>query len=115
MGRPADAPRREVRFAPIDGLIYSMPVAGFSGADHALASLRESNLTLAIMSHASALTIVASKSFARRRLRLSQAMVRSTTQRRGNNLKPLAASDRLTISMVQRPIEASAFLSFGPA
>src|ERR1019366_8430573 len=87
----------------------------FSGADHALASLRESNLTLAIISHASALAIVASKSFARRRLRLSQAMVRSTTQRRGNNLKPLAASDRLTISMVQRPIEASAFLSFGPA
>jgi len=27
----------------------------------------------------------------------------------------LAASDRLPISMVQRPIEASAFLSFGPA
>ena len=91
-GRPTDAPRREVRFAPIDGLIYWMPVAGFSGVDHALASLRESNLTLAIMSHASALTIVASKSFARRRLRLSQAMVRSTIQRRGNNLKPLAAS-----------------------
>lgn len=87
----------------------------FSGADHALASLREINLTLAIISHASALAIVASKSFARQRLRLSQAMVRSTTQRRGNNLKPLAASDRLTISMVQRPIEASAFLSFGPA
>jgi hypothetical protein len=70
----------------------------FSGADHALASLRESNLTLAIISQASALAIVASKSFARRRLRLSQAMVRSATQRRGNNLKPLAASDRLTIS-----------------
>jgi len=62
----------------------------FSSADHALASLRESNLTLAIISHASALAIVASKSLARRRLRLSRAMVRSTTQRRGNNLKPLA-------------------------
>jgi integrase len=91
------------------------PTHNVSGADHALASLRESNLTLAIMSHASALAIVASKSFARRRLRLSQAMVRSTTQRRGNNLKPLVASDRLTISIVQRPIETSAFLSFGPA
>jgi hypothetical protein len=64
------------------------------------------------MSHVSALAIVASKSFASRRLRLSHAMVRSTTQRRGNSLKPLAASDRLTISMVQEPIEASAFLSF---
>src|SRR5665213_1232846 len=86
-----------------------------SGANHALASLRESNLTLAIISQASALAIVASKSFASRRLRLSQAMVRSTTQRRGNSLKPLAASDRLTISMVQRPIEASDFLNLGPA
>ena len=44
------------------------------------------------MSHVSALAIVVSKSFARRRLRLSEAMDRSTTQRRGNNLKPLAAS-----------------------
>ena len=40
------------------------PTHNVSGADHALASLRESNLTLAIMSHASALAIVASKSFA---------------------------------------------------
>ena len=31
-------------------------------------------------------------------------MVRSTTQRRGKSLKPLVASDRLTISMVQRPM-----------
>jgi hypothetical protein len=53
----------------------------------ALASLRESSLTLATMSHVSALAIVASKSFARRRLRFSQAMVRLTTQRRGNSSK----------------------------
>ena len=88
------------------------PTHNVSRVDHALASLRESSLTLAIMSHVSALAIVASKSFASRRLRLSHAMVRSTTQRRGNSLKPLAASDRLTISIVQQPIEASAFLSF---
>ena len=32
-GARADAPRRKVRFAPIDGLIYSMPVAEFSKCD----------------------------------------------------------------------------------
>ena len=53
-------------------IISQSPTHNVSGADHALASLRESNLTLAIMSHASALAIVASKSFARRRLRLSR-------------------------------------------
>jgi hypothetical protein len=40
-------------------------------------------LTLAIKSHALALSRVASKSLASRRLRLSHAMERSTTQRRG--------------------------------
>src|SRR6201993_3066031 len=53
------------------------------------------------MSQAWALSMVASKSLARRRLRLSQAMVRSTTHRRGNSWKPLAASQRRTISRVQ--------------
>ena len=42
------------------------------------------SLTLAIISQARALSREASKSLASRRLRLSQAMVRSTTQRRGN-------------------------------
>src|SRR6516162_8982510 len=45
----------------------------------------------------------ASKSFAKRRLRLSQAKVRSTTQRRGSSSKPIASAARLTISMVQLP------------
>ncbi len=60
-------------------------------------------------------TMVASTSFARRRLRLSQAMVRSTTQRRGSRMKPLAASERLTISMVQLPRPSSAPFSLSPA
>ena len=64
---------------------------------------RESSLTLAMKSQACALSIVASKSFARRRFRLSQAMVRSTTQRRGSGSKPTAASDRLTMSRVHCP------------
>lgn len=46
-------------------------------------------------SHAVADAMVCSKSLARRRFRLSQARVRSTTQRRGSTSKPFAASDRL--------------------
>ena len=45
-----------------------------------------------------ALSMVASKSLARRRLRLSHAIVRSTIHRCGNGSKPLAVSDRLTMS-----------------
>jgi len=63
------------------------------------ASLRESILTLAIISQARALSTVFSKSLAKRRLRLSHAIVRSTTHRRGNSSNPLAASERRTISM----------------
>ena len=70
---------------------------------------------LAIMSQASALAMVASKSLARRRFRPSQAKVRSTTQRRGRTLKPVTSSLRLTISSVHWPIFSSALPSFGPA
>lgn len=45
---------------------------------------------LAILIQVSALAMEASKSLARRRLRLSQASVRSTTQRRGRICKPCA-------------------------
>lgn len=38
-----------------------------------------------------------------RRHRPSHANVRSTTQRRGNSSKPIAVSERLMISIVQRP------------
>ena len=41
-------------------------------------------------SHAVELSMVFSKSFARRRFRPSQAKVRSTTRRRGGRTKPLA-------------------------
>jgi len=52
---------------------------------------------LASMIHASALAIVTSKSLARRRLRLSQAKVRSTTQRFGSALNEPTLCDRVTI------------------
>ena len=48
--------------------------------------------------NARALRLRFSKSFARRRHRLSHAKVRSTTQRIGSTTKPLAWSDRFTIS-----------------
>ncbi len=70
---------------------------------------------LAIRSHGSALSMVFSKSLARRRLRPNQANVRSTTHRRGKSTKPLAACGRVTISRVQVPSLASAPMSFGPA
>ena len=78
---------------------------------------------LAMRSQASALSMVSSKSLARRRLRPNQAKALSTTHRRGNKTKPLAASERLmlripfgrTISTVQVPSLASASTSFAPA
>ena len=42
-----------------------------------------------------------SQSLARRRQRLSQAIVRSTIQRLGRCTKPLARSDRLMISVLR--------------
>ena len=59
---------------------------------------------LAMMIQAVALSMVASKSFASLRLRLSQAIVRSTTHRLGKGSKPLAVSDRLMISSSHSPI-----------
>src|ERR1019366_4941851 len=69
LSKPNAADRRSRRSSPLTPSKLRVRLIMFSGADHALASLRESNLTLAIISHASALAIVASKSFARRRLR----------------------------------------------
>lgn len=60
-------------------------------------------LMLAMRAQAVALSMERSKSLARRRQRPSQANVRSTTQRRGRTSKPLSASERLMISMVQLP------------
>src|SRR3546814_594069 len=65
-------------------------------------------------SHVAALAMVCSESLASRRQRPSHAKVRSTTQRRGRTSNPLAASERLTICKVQRPILSNAALSFGP-
>jgi len=56
-----------------------------------------------------------SKSLANRRQRLSQAKVRSTTQRRGRSSNPFARSERLTISICRcGRILAEAFERPGP-
>ena len=47
----------------------------------------------------SALRLRFSQSLASRRQRFSQAMERSTIQRRGSTLKPLSRSDRLTLGL----------------
>jgi hypothetical protein len=78
------------------------PTQNRHGCVYVQATRLESNLTLAMKIQATALAMVASKPLARWRLRLSQAMVRSTTHRQGSRSKPLAASDRLTISRVHR-------------
>ena len=64
-------------------------------------------------SQACAVAIRVSKSLAKRRLRLSQARVRSTTHRRGRTSKPWASLGRLTISRVHRPIFFQGCFEFG--
>ena len=59
---------------------------------------RRSRMDASLMK-ASALRLRFSQSLASRRQRLSQAMVRSTTQRLGWTTKPFTRSDRLTISV----------------
>src|SRR5271165_7589701 len=63
-----------------------------------LQSLRSMRRMEASRRNASALSVRLSKSLARRRQRLSQARVRSTTHRIGSTSNPLALSDRFTIS-----------------
>ena len=63
-----------------------------------LQSLRSMRRMEASRRNASALSVRFSKSLARRRQRLSQARVRSTTHRIGSTSNPLALSDRFTIS-----------------
>jgi len=63
-----------------------------------LQSLRSMRRMEASRRNASALSVRFSKSLARRRQRLSQARVRSTTHRIGSTSNPLALSGRFTIS-----------------
>ena len=60
-----------------------------------------------IITHVLALTLDFPRSFDNRRHRPTHARVRSTTQRRGKTSQPFAASKRLTICTVLRPIAFS--------
>ena len=84
---------------------------GFHGLARCLVTCR----MCAMVIQAAALSMDFSQSFDRRRHRPSQAKVGSTTQRRGRTSKPPAASERLTVSTVQRPMAFKASRSFGPA
>ena len=69
----------------------------------------------ASLTNARALRVRFSKSFANRRHRLSQANVRSTTQRLGKTLNPATPSERLTISTASSGSSlASSVRNFGP-
>ena len=66
-----------------------------------LQSFRSMSLIEARRRKTSALRLRFSQSFARRRHLPSQANVRSTSHRRGRTSKPLAVSDRFTISVLR--------------
>ena len=98
------------------GLVISQSlIQNYPAYFHSLAMRRVKSWMEATKSQAVADAMVCSKSLARRRLRFSQASVRSTTQRRGRTSKPLAVSDRLMISMVHLLMRRSASLSLFPA
>ena len=84
---------------------YSLELLSFRSIRRIDASLR----------NARALRVRFSKSLANRRHRLSQANVRSTTQRLGRILNPLTLSERLTISTANSGSSlASSVRNFGP-
>lgn len=95
--------------------LYQCLIRNYRARFHDLAMRPAKSWMEAMKSHAVADAMICSKSLARRRFRLSQARVRSTTQRRGRTMKPFAASDRLTISIVHLPIWRNASLSLAPA
>src|SRR5215210_7493107 len=81
----------------------------------ALQSLRSMRRIEARRTKASAFRFKFSQSLARRRQRLSQAIVLSTIHRFGRTTKLLAALERLTISsLTRRRTRFSAVLNFGP-
>src|SRR4051794_1922799 len=81
-----------------------------------LQSLRSMRRMEARRRNASALWLRFSQSRARRRHRLSHAMVRSTIQRLGSTTKPLACLLRLTISTARLGIALAAPVwKIGPA
>lgn len=82
--------------------------------DSSLKIRRVIRLMEAMTSHASREAMEATHSSARLRHRLSQAMVRSATQRRGRMIKR-QTSERLTISMATWSRCAMAASNFYPA
>jgi len=86
-----------------------------AGPIFALASLRMRRKAMASCSHASEDSIVASKSFDRRRARLIQPSVLSTTHLFGKTMKPVTClSVRLTTVMEMRLASKAARCASSP-
>ena len=96
-GKPGGGKRRVAIREVINGVMYILRVRPETLCRITEFSEHESN-GRGLMK-ASALRLRFSQSLASRRQRLSQAMVRSTTQRLGWTTKPFTRSDRLTISV----------------
>src|SRR5215467_4527447 len=86
---------------PVQNKINSLHLPSESVRKHqaGLQSFRSMRRIEASRRNASALRLRFSQSFASLRQRLSQAKVRSTTQRRGSTTNPFVRSERLTISV----------------
>src|SRR6266436_2907054 len=83
------------------GQVSHTVLESVSKLDQGLQSFRSMRRMEASFKNARALRLRFSQSLARRRQRLSHAMVRSTIQRLGNLTNPLAWSDRLMISVLR--------------
>src|SRR5262245_40072504 len=99
----ADSRRRRLRASRgIDGKRHKnavVPLESVRKHQEGLQSFRSMRRIEASRRNASALRLRFSQSFASLRQRLSQAKVRSTTQRRGSTTNPFVRSERLTISV----------------
>ena len=92
----------EVKLVPLKPPDWAVPQEALESVRRlyvGLQSFRSMSRMDASLMKASALRLRFSQSLASRRQRLSQAMVRSTTQRLGWTTKPFTRSDRLTISV----------------
>ena len=100
----------------IEHRLFSFITQSLSGKCHAgLHSFRSIRRIDASLMKATAVLFRFSKSLARRRHRLSHAIVRSTTHRRGKTSKPFALSVRLMISTTNcGSTDFTALRNFGP-
>ena len=107
--------RNELSRPTVEALLTVASLESVPKLQQGLQSFRNMRRMEASFKNARALQLRFSQSLARRRQRLSHAIVRSTIQRLGNCTNPFAWSDRLTISVSRRGRNlASALAKIGP-